>query len=205
MSHQRCREEIGAWMLAGIRTPESGTELSVFPAFSSSADRRGGRNSAARAVQKPGFLSAVSIFALLDRSGRGATLDPSTICSAKLAYNSSREQYPRLWDIEIFVRFQKSKLILLERVILSPCYFRLKQARGDTGCKLTPPGWKVLVFPPQTWAESVQSPAHSLCCELGGKSQPPMLLLPSAEHDPTQPCPPDSSTFQFFRGCSHCL
>lgn len=84
--------EIGAWMLAAGGAPESGTEpaLSIFPAFSSSADRRGGRNSATRAVQKPGFLSAVSIFALLVRAGRGDTLGPSTYAATNYPGTTSK-------------------------------------------------------------------------------------------------------------------
>ena len=41
-------------------------------------------------------------------------------------------------------RFQKSKIFLLEKVMLlhHPCYCRLRQARGDTGCKLTRWGQK---------------------------------------------------------------
>lgn len=86
----------------------------------------------------------MSIFALEVRAGGGDAFDPSSICSTRLDCNSSRDQWPRPWGIQIFIsRFQMSKLFLLEKgVLLHPCCCRLRQARGDTGCKLTPRGQK---------------------------------------------------------------
>lgn len=140
--------ETGASILGAGRAPESQEptlQSASFLLSLSSADRCGRRNSAARTVQKPGFLSAVSIFALEVRAGGGGRFNPSTICSTRLDCNSSREQCPRLWGIQISIfRFQKSKLFLLEKVMLlhHPCYCRFRQDRGDTGCKLTPRGQK---------------------------------------------------------------
>lgn len=218
LSHQRYRAEAAApaatetraWMLGADGTPGNHklSQQSTFllPSLSS-ADRRGCRNSTARAIQKPGFLPAVSIFTLALRASRGGTVDPSTKHSTKLARNSSREQHQRLWGIEIsLIRLPKSKLILLVRMTLSPCWCRFRQARSDSGCKLTFHEWKVLGSPPLTsQAESVQTLANSLCCDWDSKFQPSTPLLPSAEHTSVQPCLPDSSTFQFFRDCSYCL
>lgn len=98
--------ETRASILGAGRAPESREptlQSASFLPFPSSADRCGRRNSAARTVQKPGFLSAVSIFALEVRAGGGDTFDPSTIRSTRLDYNSSREECPRLWEIQFSI------------------------------------------------------------------------------------------------------
>lgn len=147
--------ETGALILqAGAPERQEPTLQSAFflPSLSS-ADWCGRRNSAARTVQKPGFLSAVSIFALGIRTGGGDKFDSSTICSTRLECNSSSEQCRRTWGIQISIsRFHINKLFLLKKMMLlhHPCYCRLRQARGDTGCKLTQECRSALSCPPST-------------------------------------------------------